>query len=194
MIAPQSLCVYCGSSTGNQPIYRDAADALGRAIAEAGMRLIFGGGGVGLMGVLCDSVIRNGGHVTGIIPGFLREREAHRGGLDELYVVESMHERKQMMFEQSDAFAILPGGFGTLDELFEMITWRQLELHDKPIVLVNINGYWDPLLTLVNRQVAEGFVRPRHLELLRVVARAEDVIPALREEPPAAIPDQPRKV
>ena len=194
MIAPQSLCVYCGSSTGNQPIYRDAADALGRAIAEAGMRLIFGGGGVGLMGVLCDSVIRNGGHVTGIIPGFLREREAHRGGLDELYVVESMHERKQMMFEQSDAFAILPGGFGTLDELFEMITWRQLELHDKPIVLVNINGYWDPLLALVNRQVAEGFVRPRHLELLSVVARAEDVIPALREEPPATIPDQPRKV
>jgi uncharacterized protein (TIGR00730 family) len=194
MIAPQSLCVYCGSSTGNQPIYRDAADALGRAMAEAGMRLIFGGGGVGLMGVLCDSVIRHGGHVTGIIPGFLREREAHRGGLDELYVVESMHERKQMMFEQSDAFAILPGGFGTLDELFEMITWRQLELHDKPIVLVNVNGYWDPLLALVNRQVEEGFVRPRHLELLRVVARAEDVIPALREEPPATIPDQPRRV
>ena len=194
MIAPQSLCVYCGSSTGNQPIYRDAADALGKAIAEAGMRLIFGGGGVGLMGVLCDSVIRNGGHVTGIIPAFLREREAHRGGLDELFVVESMHERKQMMFEQSDAFAILPGGFGTLDELFEMITWRQLELHDKPIVLVNVNGYWDPLLALVHRQVEEGFVRPRHLDLLRVVARAEDVIPALREEPPATIPDQPHKV
>lgn len=194
MIAPQSLCVYCGSSTGNQPIYRDAADTLGRAIAEAGMRLIFGGGGVGLMGVLCDSVIRHGGHVTGIIPGFLREREAHRGGLDELYVVESMHERKQMMFEQSDAFAILPGGFGTLDELFEMITWRQLELHDKPIVLVNVNGYWDPLIALAHRQVEEGFVRPRHLDLLRVVAHAEDVIPALRDEPPAARPDQPRKV
>ena len=194
MIAPQSLCVYCGSSTGNQPIYRDAADALGKAIAEAGMRLIFGGGGVGLMGVLCDSVIRNGGHVTGIIPAFLREREAHHGGLDELFVVESMHERKQMMFEQSDAFAILPGGFGTLDELFEMITWRQLELHDKPIVLVNVNGYWDPLIALVRRQVEEGFVRPRHLDLLRGVARAEDVIPALREAPPATIPDQPHKV
>jgi uncharacterized protein (TIGR00730 family) len=105
-----------------------------------------------------------------------------------------MHERKQMMFEQSDAFAILPGGFGTLDELFEMITWRQLELHDKPVVLVNVNGYWDPLLALIDRQVAEGFVRPRHLELLRVVARAEDVIPALREEPPASRPDQPHKV
>ena len=194
MIAPQSLCVYCGSSTGNQPVYRDAADALGRAMAEAGMRLIFGCGGVGLMGVLCDSVIRHGGHVTGIIPGFLREREAHRGGLDELYVVESMHERKQMMFEQSDAFAILPGGFGTLDELFEMITWRQLELHDKPIVLVNIHGYWDPLIALAHHQVEEGFVRPRHLELLSVVARAEDVIPALRQEPPASRPDQPRKV
>ena len=194
MIAPQSICVYCGSSTGNQPIYRDAADALGRAIAESGMRLVFGGGGVGLMGVLCNSVIRHGGLVTGIIPGFLREREAHRGGLDELYVVESMHERKQMMFEQSDAFAILPGGFGTLDELFEMVTWRQLDLHDKPIVLVNVNGYWDPLLALIDRQVAEGFVRPRHVNLLRVVARAEDVIPALRAEPPAARPAQPRRV
>ncbi len=194
MIAPQSLCVYCGSSTGNRSIYRDAAETLGRAIAEAGMRLVFGGGGVGLMGVLCDSVLRHGGQVTGIIPGFLREREAHRGGLDELYIVESMHERKQMMFEQSDAFAILPGGFGTLDELFEMVTWRQLDLHDKPIVLVNIDGYWDPLLALVGRQVAEGFVRPRHLDLLRVVDRAEDVIPALREEPPAALPAQPRRV
>jgi uncharacterized protein (TIGR00730 family) len=194
MIAPQSICVYCGSSTGKHPRYRDAAEALGRAIAENGLRLVYGGGGVGLMGVLCDSVIRHGGKVTGIIPGFLREREAHRGGLDELFIVESMHERKQMMFERADGFAILPGGFGTLDELFEMVTWRQLELHDKPIILVNVDGYWDPLLALIARQVEEGFVRPRHLDLLRVVSGPEQVIPALRQEPPAARPAQPQRV
>jgi uncharacterized protein (TIGR00730 family) len=194
MIAPTSVCVYCGSSTGNHPRYRDAAETLGREIAENGLRLVYGGGGVGLMGVLCDSVIRHGGKVTGIIPGFLREREAHRGGLDELFVVESMHERKQMMFERADAFVILPGGFGTLDELFEMVTWRQLDLHDKPIVLVNVAGYWDPLLGLVKRQVDEGFVRPRHLDLLQLVAGPLDVIPALRAEPPARRPDQPQRI
>lgn len=194
MIAPQSLCVYCGASTGKRLHYRDAAETLGRAMAENGMRLIYGGGGVGLMGVLCDAVIEHGGKVTGIIPGFLRDREAHRGGLDELFIVESMHERKRMMFERADAFAILPGGFGTLDELFEIITWRQLDLHDKPVVLVNIDGYWDPLLSLIRHQCEEGFVRPRHLDLLTVVNDPADVIPALHAEPAATTPDQPRKI
>jgi hypothetical protein len=194
MIAPQSVCVYCGSSTGNDPRYRQAAETLGRAIAAHGLKLVFGGGGVGLMGVVCDAVLESGGHVIGIIPGFLRAREAHRGGLSELYVVESMHERKQMMFERSDAFVILPGGFGTLDETFEMVTWRQLELHDKPILLVNIDGYWDPLLAMIERQIEEGFLRPQHRDLLHVVDRAEDVVPALLAAPPAKRPDRPGRI
>jgi uncharacterized protein (TIGR00730 family) len=194
MIALQSVCVYCGSSTGNDPRYREAAAVLGRAIAAQGLKLVFGGGGVGLMGVVSDAVLENGGYAIGIIPGFLRAREAHRGGLSELYVVDSMHERKQMMFERSDAFVILPGGFGTLDETFEMVTWRQLELHDKPILLVNIDGYWDPLLALIERQIEEGFLRPQHRGLLRVVDRAEDIIPTLLEAPPAKRPDQPHRI
>ncbi|MDZ4737427.1 MAG: TIGR00730 family Rossman fold protein [Rhodospirillaceae bacterium] len=194
MIAPQSVCVYCGSSTGNDPRYREAAASLGRAIAAQGLKLVFGGGGVGLMGVVCDAVLENGGYVIGIIPGFLRAREAHRGGLSELHVVESMHERKQMMFERSDAFVILPGGFGTLDETFEIVTWRQLELHDKPVLLVNVDGYWDPLLAMIERQIEEGFLRPQYRGLLRVVDRAEDVVPALLEAPPAKRPDKPQRI
>jgi uncharacterized protein (TIGR00730 family) len=194
MIAPKSICVYCGSSTGNHPRYRAAAEALGRSIAEHGMRLIFGGGGVGLMGVVSETAMAHGGKVTGIMPGFLREKEGYRGKIDELFIVESMHERKQMMFERADAFAILPGGFGTLDETFEIVTWRQLELHDKPIILVNIEGYWDPLLAMIERQLAEGFLRPEFADLIRVVDTAEAVIPALTAAPPAKRPDRPHQI
>jgi len=194
MIAPRSICVYCGSSTGNHPRYREAAAVLGEAIAENGLRLVYGGGGVGLMGVLSDAVKRRGGHVTGIMPGFLREKEGYRGEIDELFVVESMHERKQMMFERADAFAILPGGFGTLDETFEIVTWRQLELHDKPIIMVNLDGYWDPLLAMIERQIREGFLRPEFENLIRVVDGPEKVIPALFAEPPARRPDRPKRL
>lgn len=194
MIAPRSICVYCGSSTGNHPRYREAAIALGKTIAENGLRLIYGGGGVGLMGVLSEAVMQHGGKVTGIMPGFLREKEGYRGEIDELFIVESMHERKQMMFERADAFAILPGGFGTLDETFEIVTWRQLELHDKPIVLINIDGYWDPLLAMIDRQIEEGFLRPEFQGLISVVDGPEQVIPALVAEPPARRPPRPRRI
>ncbi|QEX23488.1 cytokinin riboside 5'-monophosphate phosphoribohydrolase [Hypericibacter adhaerens] len=181
------MCVYCGSAEGRDPAYRDIAERLGRHMAANHVRLIYGGGRVGLMGVIADAVKASGGHVTGIIPDFLEAREVGNREIDELRVVNSMHARKQLMFELSDAFCMMPGGFGTLEEFFEVITWRQLGQHDKPIIVLNEAGYWDPLLKLVEHGRQKGFMADP-APLYEVVDRAEAVIPALSRQP------KPRKV
>ncbi len=174
-----SLCVYCGSSSGVDARHRDAAARLGRLMAERGVRLIYGGGRVGLMGILADAALAAGGSVTGIIPVLLEEREVEHQGLSELHVVGSMHERKHRMFELADAFAVLPGGLGTLDETFEIVTWRQLGLHDKPVVLVDNAGYWAPLLGLIDHAIASGFAQPAVKRLFTVVETVDDVFTAI---------------
>jgi uncharacterized protein (TIGR00730 family) len=189
-----SLCVYCGSATGVDPTYREAAVRLGRLMAENRIRLVYGGGRVGLMGVLADSVIAHGGSVAGVIPRFLETREVGHRGVSELHIVDSMHIRKNLMFELSDAFAVLPGGFGTLDETFEIITWRQLKLHDKPIVLVDAGGYWQPFLNLVDHVIGNGLARPECRALFTVVSDVDEVIAAIRREPEPAVPDLPERL
>ncbi len=161
-----SVCVYCGSQAGRSPAHAEAAAALGRGLAERGLQLVYGGGRVGLMGIVADACLSAGGRVVGIIPDFLRRFEVGHGAVSELIVVDSMHERKQAMFDRSDAFAVLPGGFGTLDETFEMMTWRQLGLHQKPIVAIDIGGYWQPFRALIDHLVEERFARPETRSLL----------------------------
>ena len=181
------LCVYCGSSTGRDPVYRDAAAQLGGAMAEAGIELIFGGGRIGLMGVLADAVLAAGGRVVGIIPERLRAAEVAHRGVSELIVVPSMHDRKRTMAERADAFAVLPGGIGTLDEMFEMLTWRQLRLHDKPIFLVDIAGYWQPLRALLDHLDAAAFTTAVVPRLLQVVVDIPALMTALAATPPGGL-------
>ncbi len=154
------LCVFCGSSPGRRPIYVDAAVRLGRALAERGHGLVYGGGSVGLMGTVADAVLEGGGEAIGVIPRSMVDRELAHQRLTALHVVETMHERKAKMVSLSDAFVALPGGHGTLDELFEALTWSQLGIHEKPIGMWNVDGYWDPLLAALDHMSAEGFVRP----------------------------------
>lgn len=182
----RSLCVYCSASARVAQVHRDAAASLGRLLAEAKIRLVFGGGRVGLMGILADAALTAGGEVVGIIPEHLVRLEVGHSGTTELLVVESMHERKQKMADLSDGFAVLPGGLGTLDETFEIVTWKQLRLHDKPIVLVDVADYWKPLVGMVEHMIKEGFVQPAHRRLFGVVDKVEDVIPALEAMPAPA--------
>jgi len=154
------VCVFCGSSTGERPEYREAAERLARELAARRIEIVFGGGGVGLMGALADAALAAGGHVTGVIPEALVAREVAHPNLVDLRVVRSMHERKALMAELSDAFIALPGGFGTFEEFCEVITWTQLGLHRKRCGLVNVLGFYDPLLALFDRATAEGFIRP----------------------------------
>ncbi len=165
---PFSVCVYCGSRTGAQEAYADAARALGTAIARRGWRLVYGGGNVGLMGIVADAVLAAGGSVCGVIPESLMRREVGHRGLQELHVVDTMHARKQRMAEASDAFVALPGGIGTFEELFEVWTWRHLGYHDKPVALLDVAGYWQPLLTFLQRTQAEGFVSAEQADMLIV--------------------------
>ena len=175
----QNICVYCGSGSGQNPAYAEAAHDLGRILAAENIGLVYGGGSLGLMGETARSVIRYGGHVTGIIPAFLGEREHMLLQAHELVVVENMHQRKHLMFLKSDAFVALPGGLGTLEEFVEQLTWSQLEQHQKPIVLVNIDGFWNPLLELFGDMRQEGFIH-HGLELhLDVVNRVDAIIPAI---------------
>jgi len=176
-----AVCVYCGSSPGTEPAFIEAAEKLGRILAENGVRLIYGGGAVGLMGAVAEAVIEHGGEVTGIIPEFLTKRERPRPLAQELIVTRDMHERKRTMFERADAFVALPGGLGTLEELVEQLTWVQLGRHKKPILIANINGYWDPLLALVEHMRAVKFM-PAALSVDFLVAeQAEDILPKLRK-------------
>ena len=180
------LCVYCGSSGAVEARYREAASELGARLAAAGIELVYGGGRVGLMGLLADAALTTNGKVTGIIPRRLLDAEVAHLGVTELVVVDSMHDRKQLMAEKADAFAVLPGGIGTLDELFEMLSWKQLELHDKPILLVDIGGYWAPLRTLLDHIVINGFARPQTRRLVHVVPNVSALMAALSEEPAAS--------
>jgi uncharacterized protein (TIGR00730 family) len=173
------LCVYCGSSGAVDRQYREAAAELGASLATAGIGLVYGGGRVGLMGLLADAALAGGGEVIGIIPSRLREAELAHPGATELVVVESMHERKRLMAEKADAFAVLPGGIGTLDEMFEILSWKQLGLHDKPVLLADIGGYWAPLRALLDDIVTKGFARPEARELLGVVPTVATLMAAL---------------
>jgi uncharacterized protein (TIGR00730 family) len=160
------VCVFCGSSAGNRPVYAEAARATGRLLAERGIGLVYGGGNVGLMGVVADAVLAAGGEVTGVIPRQLMEREVGHQGLTTLEVVGTMHERKARMADLADGFVALPGGYGTLDELCEVLTWSQLGIHAKPCGVLNVEGYFDALLALFDHSVGEGFVRPAHRALV----------------------------
>jgi uncharacterized protein (TIGR00730 family) len=177
------LCVYCGSSGAVEPTYREAASELGARLAAAGVELVFGGGRIGLMGLLADAAIAANGRVTGIIPSHLRSAELAHPGVNELVVVGSMHERKRLMAEKADAFAVLPGGIGTLDEMFEIVSWKQLGLHDKPVLLVDVGGYWSPLLALLEHIIDQGFARPQTRGLLQVVPSVSALMAVLAEEP-----------
>jgi uncharacterized protein (TIGR00730 family) len=175
-----SICVYCGSNTGKNEAYVAAARALGRQMAEAGVGLVYGGGGLGLMGEIAKTVLAHNGHVTGIIPEFLSKKERMLRAADELIVVKDMHHRKQLMFDRSDAFVALPGGIGTLEELVEQLTWAQLGRHHKPIVLLNAEGFWAPFLSLLQHMHREKFIRPDMDVSFITVDRAEEVLPAIQ--------------
>jgi uncharacterized protein (TIGR00730 family) len=176
----ERICVYCGSSSGDDPIYAHAARALGAALAREGVELVFGGGSCGLMGEVAQATLEQGGKVTGIIPRFLDEREIALTSVTDLQIVPDMHTRKRLMFEKSDAFVALPGGIGTLEELTEQLTWIQLGRHSKPLVIADIGGFWKPLLSLFAHMHNAGFIRPGYEVRYMVAERIEDVIPMLR--------------
>ena len=181
------LCVYCGSSVGSRPSYAEAARKVGTALGRKGFGLVYGGGRVGLMGIVADAVLETGGQVVGVIPTTLARDEIAHDALSELHVVEGMHERKALMAARASGFLTLPGGIGTYEEFFEILTWAALGLHAKPIGMLNVDGYFDPLLRLLDHSVAEGFVRPRHLDLIHVLADPE----RLAEELLDAVPIDP---
>jgi uncharacterized protein (TIGR00730 family) len=176
----KTVCVYCGSGSGSNPRFVEAAIGLGKIFAENHVRLVYGGGSVGLMGAVAKSVLDHGGSVTGIIPEFLRAKENALSRVQEMVVTPDMHERKRLMFERSDAFVALPGGIGTLEELVEQMTWQQLGRHTKPVLLANIDGFWEPLLSLLTHMRATEFIRPTlNIEVLKA-ERVEDILPRLR--------------
>ena len=178
----KNILVYCGSSFGRNEIYKSTAKNLGRLLAKQSLRLIYGGGSGGLMGVVADAVLENGGEVTGIIPSFMEEWEVQHKGLTECIVVDSMHVRKQLMAEKADAVIALPGGWGTLDELFEILTWRQIGLHKMPIGLLNTNGFYDDLIVMLNKMVTEGFVREANAKFLIIDDNIDSLIEKLRND------------
>jgi uncharacterized protein (TIGR00730 family) len=176
----KNICVYCGSSTGDDPIFAEAAQALGTALAKAKVGLIFGGGSCGLMGIMARAALAHGGKVTGIIPDFLDEREIALAEVTDLQIVPDMHTRKRLMFEEADAFVALPGGIGTLEELTEQLTWIQLGRHSKPLVIADIGDFWRPLLSLFAHMHNAGFIRPGYEVRYMVAERVEDIIPMIR--------------
>ena len=175
-----SLCVYCGSRPGDRPVFAQTARALGRACAEAGTELVYGGGALGLMGETARAASEAGGKVFGVIPQFLVDVEGIAEGIEHV-VVDDMHARKMMMFERAEAFCTLPGGIGTLEEVIELLSWARLDLHRKPVVICDVEGFWSPLVELLSHVVDRGFADPKLLDDIVVVERAEDVIPAAEE-------------
>lgn len=188
MTTLRRLCVFCGSSFGARPEYAEAARALGRLLAARGIGIVYGGGNVGLMGAMADAAIEAGGEVTGVIPRALLRYEVGHTGLAALHVVETMHERKAMMADLSDAFVALPGGFGTLEEFAEVLTWSQLGFHPKPCGLLNVARFWDPLLALLEHFETQGFVRPAHRDLVLSDADPASLLAKLADFIPADIP------
>jgi uncharacterized protein (TIGR00730 family) len=175
-----SVCVYCGSAKGNNPVYADAAKALGRALVKHNLSLVYGGGHVGLMGIVADAVLDAGGEVTGVIPKALMDTEVGHERLTRLLVVKDMHERKALMAEHADGFIAMPGGIGTLEELFETLTWAQLGFHEKPIGLFNVAGFYDPLIEFLRHQTSQGFLRAEHKNLLLVETEPDSLIAQLK--------------
>ncbi len=179
-ITIKSVCVFCGSRVGAAPAYESAARSLGTALADSGLRLVYGAGDVGLMGAVARAAAEAGGQTFGVIPVHLLRREVGKRDLSTFVVTENMHERKKVMFMNADAIVTLPGGPGSLDELFEVLTWRQLGLHEKPVCLLNIDGYWNPLVTLLQHIVAEGFAEQSFLEFLEVYDSVDALMERLR--------------
>lgn len=190
----KSICVYCGSARGRSPRYVAAAKELGEAMAERSIRLVYGGARIGMMGEVADAVMKNGGEVIGVIPEHLQTTEVGHSGITELKVVESMHVRKKLMFDLSDGFAVLPGGYGTLDELFEIITWRMLKLHDKPVVVLNIDGYWDQFQKLIDQLIDEGFARPDSRQYFSVVNSVGRMFDLLEQPGDIQFKDHPERI
>lgn len=190
----RAICLYCASSSGRKPVFREAAGRFGTLLAERGLSLIYGGGHVGLMGVTADAVLAAGGKVVGVIPRFLIDIEVEHRGITDLVVVGSMHERKQKMFELADGFVIFPGGLGTLDEAIEIITWKQLHLHDKPIILLDLDGYWGTFLKLIEDAVAMGFAKPAVKDLFTVVKTVDEILPALSQGPRDRVRPAPSRI
>jgi uncharacterized protein (TIGR00730 family) len=185
------ICVFCGSKTGSNPIYAEAAQDFARRLATSGHDLIYGGGNIGLMGIIADAALAENGQVIGVIPGSLANFEIAHSGLTRLHIVKSMHERKALMAELSDAFVALPGGYGTLDEMFEILTWAQLRFHNKPVGMLDVDGFFTPLLAFLDQQLRQGFLREDHRQLLlvdvepqsllnRIAMAAKDARPVLR--------------
>ncbi|CAN5512064.1 TIGR00730 family Rossman fold protein [soil metagenome] len=182
------LCVFCGSSAGNRPAFADEARRLGELMAASKIGLVYGGGNVGLMGVLARTVMAGGGEVIGVIPHALEAKELALYETTKLHVVNTMHQRKTLMADLADGFAALPGGFGTCDELFEILTWAQLGIHNKPVAILNVENFFTPLIAWLEHVVANGLLKARNLELLRVTDRPADLIAILNEPPPTAEP------
>jgi uncharacterized protein (TIGR00730 family) len=189
-----NICVYCGASNNVRDVYKQAAAKLGRVIGEGGRHLIYGGGRSGLMGIVADSVLSSGGKAVGIIPEHLQAREVRHTDLTELHIVPDMHTRKKMMMDRADAFVVLAGGLGTLEEFFEILTWKQLGIHDKPIIIVNIDGYWDKLLGAIDHIIDLGFAKKTDRQLFTVVGAPEDIFVALCAEPQPHIAPQTERV
>jgi uncharacterized protein (TIGR00730 family) len=182
----KAVCVYCGSATGARPVYADAAKAFGRALVDAGLSLVYGGGRVGLMGLIADEVLNAGGRAIGVIPELLLAKEVGHTDLTELIVVPDMHERKKKMADLADAFVAMPGGVGTFEEFFEVYTWAQLGYHQKPVGLLDINGYYDPMMAMLRHTVEEGFMRASLLDMIQVAADPVEMLTKLeRYTPPA---------
>jgi uncharacterized protein (TIGR00730 family) len=183
----KSICVYCGSNAGANPLFAEGARALAAAMVEQNLSLVYGGGNVGLMGTIADEVLRLGGEVTGVIPRALIEREVAHDGLTRRFEVKDMHERKAMMAELSDGFIAMPGGMGTLEELFEMLTWSQLGFHAKPVGLLNVDGFYNHLVQFITHASEQGFIRPQHAALMKVEESPMRLIERLREPRPENI-------
>lgn len=179
----KSICVYCGSRSGNNENFHHLAQQTGKILGQNKIKLIYGGGSCGLMGMIADSVIEHGGYVHGIIPSHLHDNEVAHTGINKLTIVDNMHQRKRLMFDRSDAFLVLPGSIGTLDETIEAITWRQLKLHDKPIILLNSEKYWDPFLHLLENIIDHDFTSPQTMSLFHVVDDVKDMLPLLKSLP-----------
>lgn len=183
MSSIKRVCVYCGSSSRVDEDFKTAAREYGRLLAQDGIGLVYGGGRVGLMGIIADSVLEHGGEVVGIIPEHIQSREVEHTDLTELHIVDSMHTRKQMMVDRSDAFVVLPGGIGTLDETFEILTWRQLGIHDKPIVVANLKNYWGHMISLIDGIVEQGFMRENDKNTFQVADNIESINKLLKAAP-----------
>lgn len=184
----KNILVYCGASVGFDEIYKNTAIAAGKLLVEKNKTLVYGAGSVGIMGIIADAVLDNGGEVIGVIPSFMEKFEVQHKGLTQIHIVETMHQRKQLMAEISDAVVALPGGWGTLDELFEILTWKQLGLHQMPVGLLNVNGFYDPLIEMIHKMVKEGFLKQSNFDMLMIDDNLESLLNRMEQ---AEYPDFP---